>query len=101
MRKKNYTKDFKARVAIEALRGEKTIQELAQIHGVHPNMIGQWKKQLVESASDVFDKKKDNQEKIQTEQKMQSLYGQIGMLQVEKEYLKKKYRELFGTEPEL
>lgn len=64
-------------------------------------MIGQWKKQLVESASDVFDKKKDNQEKIQTEQKMQSLYGQIGMLQVEKEYLKKKYRELFGTEPEL
>jgi len=101
MRKKNYTKDFKARVAIEALRGEKTIQELAQIHGVHPNMIGQWKKQLVESASDVFDKKKDNQEKIQTEQKMQSLYGQIGMLQVEKEFLKKKYRELFGTEPEL
>jgi len=101
MRKKNYTKDFKAKVAIEALRGEKTIQELSQKHGVHPNMIGQWKKQLVESASDAFDKKKDNQEKIQTEQKMQALYGQIGMLQVEKEFLKKKYRELYGTEPEL
>ena len=101
MRKKNHTKDFKAKVAIEALRGEKTIQELGQIHGVHPNMIGQWKKQLVESASDVFHKKKDTHEKVQTEQKMQLLYSQIGMLQVEKEFLKKKYRELYGTEPEL
>ena len=101
MRKKNYTKDFKARVAIEALRGEKTIQELSQIHGVHPNIIGQWKKHLIESAADTFDKKKDTREKDENEKKMQLLYGQIGMLQVEKEFLKKKYRELYGTEPEL
>jgi transposase-like protein len=101
MKRKNYNKDFKARVAIEALRGEKTIQELAQIHGVHPNMITQWKKQLVDSASEVFDKKKGDQEKAETEKKIHNLYGQIGMLQVEKEFLKKKYRELFGTEPEL
>jgi transposase-like protein len=101
MRRKNYSKEFKARVAIEALRGEKTIQELAQTHGVHPNLIAQWKKHLVESASDTFDKKKDINEKAEVEKKMQALYSQIGMLQVEKEFLKKKYRELFGTEPEL
>lgn len=101
MKRKNYTKDFKARVAIEAIRGEKTIQELAQQHGVHPNMITQWKKQLIDSASEIFDKKKGAQEKADAERIMANLYGQIGMLQVEKEFLKKKYRELFGTEPEL
>lgn len=101
MKRKKYSKDFKARVAIEALRGEKTIHELAQQHGVHPNMITQWKKLLVESASEVFDKKKDDRERIDAEKKIETLYSQIGMLQVEKEFLKKKYRELFGTEPEL
>ena len=101
MKRKNYSKEFKARVAIEALRGEKTIQELSQIHGVHPNMITQWKKQLVDSASEVFDKKKGDQEKAVTERKIEILYGQIGRLQVEKDFLKKKHRELSGTEPEL
>jgi putative transposase len=101
MKRKNYNKDFKARVAIEAIRGEKTIQELAQLHGVHPNMITQWKKQLLDSASEIFDKKKGAQEKADAERRIEKLYGQIGMLQVEKEFLKKKYKELFGTEPEL
>ena len=102
MRKKTqYSKEFKAKVAIEALRGEKTIQELSQIHGVHPNMIGQWKKHLIENAAESFDKNKKDSEKIATEKKLDQLYGQIGMLQVEKEFLKKKYRQLYGTEPEL
>lgn len=101
MKKTHYSKEFKAKVAIEALRGEKTIQELSQIHGVHPNLIGQWKKHLIENASGTFDKNKDNHGKIETEKKMEALYSQIGMLQVEKEFLKKKYKQLFGTEPEL
>ena len=41
MKRKNYSKEFKAKVAIEALKGEKTIQELSQIHGVHPNLVSQ------------------------------------------------------------
>jgi transposase-like protein len=101
MKKTQYSKEFKAKIAIEALKGEKTIQELAQIHGVHPNLIGQWKKHLLENASSTFDKNKKDIEKIETEKKMELLYGQIGMLQVEKEFLKKKYRQLYGTEPEL
>jgi len=89
LRKKSRAKNFKAKAAIEALRGEKTIQELSQKHGVHPNLTGQRKKQLVETASDAFDKKKDNLEKIQAGQKTRALYGRISMLQMEKEYLKK------------
>ena len=100
-KKTHYSKEFKAKVAIEALRGEKTIQELAQMHAVHPNMIGQWKKQLIENAAGIFDKRKKDEEKIESEKKLEQLYGQIGMLQVEKEFLKKKYRQLYGTEPEL
>jgi len=102
MKKTQYSNEFKSKVAIEALRGEKTIQELAQQHGIHPNLIGQWKKQLIENAASTFEKEnKKDHEKIASEKKIEALYGQIGMLQVEKEFLKKKYRQLYGTEPEL
>lgn len=100
-KKKNYSNEFKAKIAIEAVKGEKTIQELAQIHGIHPNLIGQWKKNLVENAAATFDKNGKDYEKIELEKKIEGLYGQVGMLQVEKEFLKKKYKQLFGTEPEL
>ncbi len=101
MKRKRYSNDFKARVAIEALRGEKTIQELSQIHGVHPNMITQWKKHLLDSAPEIFDKKKGEQEKVVIEKKFELLYSQIGRLQVERDFLKKKHLEISGTEPEL
>lgn len=101
MKKNHYSKEFKAKVAIEAVRGEKTIQELAQIHGVHPNLVGQWKKHLLDSASSAFDKNTRDKENMETEKKLEELYRQIGMLQVEKEFLKKKYRQQYGTEPEL
>ena len=54
--RKRYDKEFKAKVALEALKGEKTLQELATIYAVHPNMIALWKKQLVERASMIFEK---------------------------------------------
>ncbi len=100
MKKKTHSKEFKAKLALESLRGEKTIQELAQIHDVHPNMITRWKKQLLESASDIFaNQKKADKEKENSDKKMECLYKQIGILQVEKEFLKKKYKQIFGTEP--
>ena len=98
--KKRYEKAFKARVAIEAIRGEKTIQQIAQDFEVHPNLVGQWKKQLLEGATALFEKPNKNAEELQ-QKKTEELYRQIGELQVEKEFLKKKYRQLYGREPEL
>ena len=54
--RKHYDKEFKAKVAIEAIKGEKTIQELSTVYGVHPNLIALWKKQLTDNAPQLFDK---------------------------------------------
>ena len=97
----HYSSEFKAKAAIDAIRGEKTIQELAHLYKVHPNQISTWKKELIDGASSMFDKKRKVREENESEDKVNSLYSQIGKLQVEKEFLKKKYRELYGTEPEL
>jgi transposase-like protein len=97
--RKRYDKDFKAKVALEALKGEKTLQELASTYSVHPNMIALWKRQLLENASVLFEKEgKDKAQEEATRQK-DELYKQIGQLQVENEFLKKKYKQLYGTEP--
>jgi transposase len=99
--RKSYDKKFKAKVALETVRGEKTIQEIATAFSIHPNLVGLWKKQLLESADMVFEragKEKDDKEK---EEKESTLYRQIGQLQVENEFLKKKYRQLYGSEPKL
>jgi transposase len=101
--RKRYDKEFKAKVAIEALRGEKTLQEIAIAHAVHPNLVALWKKQLIESAGQLFEKTgKDKEVSAEVaERKQDELFKQIGQLQVENEFLKKKYRQLYGTEPKL
>ena len=92
MSRKNYTPEFKARVALEAIRGLKTLNELASEYGVHPNQIGQWKKQLLENAPGLFaDGRKRKQPEGVTEEE---LYEQIGRLKMEVEWLKKKSSEL-------
>lgn len=99
--RKHYDKEFKAKVAIEALRGEKTIQEIATAYAVHPNLVSLWKKQLLESAEKLFEKEGKDKLAEDAERKEGMLYKQIGQLQVENEFLKKKYRQLYGTEPKL
>ena len=100
--RKRYDMDFKAKVAIEAMKGEKTLQELALQFEVHPNMIAQWKRQLIEQASQLFEKAgKGNAVAEAAEHKTDQLFQQIGQLQVENDYLKKKYRQLYGIEPKL
>jgi transposase len=98
--RKRYDKAFKARVALEAIRGEKTVQQIALEFEVHPNLVGLWKKQLLAGAAEIFEKPNTKAEE-QTEKKTDELYRQIGELQVEKEFLKKKYKQLYGREPEL
>jgi transposase-like protein len=98
---KKHSREFKAKVAIEAIKGEKTIQEIAQKYEVHPNQVTLWKKQLIENATSAFDKPGKDKDQEEAEKKQNELYGQIGQLKVENDYLKKKYRQLYGTEPKL
>lgn len=101
MKRKSYDKKFKAKIALEAVRGEKTIQELASLYGVHPNQITKWKKQLQDSAEELFERSNKKEKDLEeTDLKESELYKNIGKLQVENQFLKKKYRELYGHEPE-
>lgn len=88
MKRKKYSDEFKARVALDALKGHKTVNELASEYGLHPNQIGQWKKKLIEGSADVFSRKKDRETESH-EQEKDKLYQQIGKLQVEVDWLKK------------
>ncbi len=97
--KKRYDKEFKAKVAVEALKGEKTLQELAITYSVHPNMVALWKRQLMENASTLFEKAGKDKAIEEAERQKDELFKQIGQLQVENEFLKKKYKQLYGTDP--
>ena len=74
--------------ALDSLRGQKTVSELASEYGVHPNRIGTWKKQLLESAADIFSRGRDREAESHESEK-ERLYQQIGKLQVEVDWLKK------------
>ena len=101
MRKK-HRKDFKAKVALEAIRGEQTVQEIAQKYEVHSNQVTTWKRQLLDNATTAFEKPgKISQEEKDAEAKEEKLFSQIGRLQIENDFLKKKYRQLYGKEPDL
>jgi transposase-like protein len=80
--RKRYNKALKANVALEALRGDKTVQELASLYEVHPNMVTLWKKQLLEGAEVLFEKPGKDTERHELEQKQDELYKQIGKLQI-------------------
>ena len=87
--KKKFNPAFKAKVALEALKGQKTLAELARIYEVHPNQIGQWKKQVQSEMPKVFNGKRDRAAKDQAEL-VEELYRQIGQLKVKLDWLKKK-----------
>ena len=89
MTRKSFTTEFKSKVAIEALKGHKTTSELASEFGVHVTQINTWKKQLLDGAGDIFSRNKKKQEENHEEEK-DRLYRQVGKLQVELDWLKKK-----------
>ena len=89
MVRKKYSKELKARIALYAIKGQKTIAELASEYGVHANQISIWKKQLLDAAPDTFTSGKDKgAEKKEIE--CERLYQKVGQLQIEVDWLKKK-----------
>jgi transposase len=87
-KRKKYNPEFKAKVALAAVKNEATISELAARFGVHPNMIAKWKRNLIEGAADIFAKGQKSRQ--QTDEQIDELYRQIGKLQVERDFLSKK-----------
>jgi transposase len=86
-KRKQYSPEFKAKVALAALRNEQSTSELAVRFEVHPTMIGNWKRELIEGAAEMFDK--GQKTKKQHNATVDELYRQIGQLKVEKDFLSK------------
>jgi putative transposase len=87
--RKHYSADFKAKVALEAIKGQRTINEIAAKFQVHPNQVTQWKKQMLEALPSIFSDRRLKADRDR-EQLEASLYQQIGQLKVELDWLKKK-----------
>lgn len=88
-KRRSFTSEFKARVAVEAIKGQRTIAEIATRHEIHPNLVTQWKRALLEHASEAFSDARARDHTDQETLKAQ-LYQQIGQLKVELDWLKKK-----------
>lgn len=84
--RRKFSASFKAKVAIEAIKEDKTLQELASKHGLHANQISAWKKEFLEKSELIFSK--DNDLKVD-ESKEKELYSKIGELQIQVDFLKK------------
>jgi transposase-like protein len=89
MANKKFSSEFKAKVAIEALKGHKTTSELASEFEIHPTQINLWKKQLLEGSKSLFSGKNEKDIESITKER-DRLYTQIGQLAVELDWLKKK-----------
>ena len=89
MPKKRYSATFKSKIALEALKGQKTLSEIASEYEVHPNQVSQWKRQLRDGIENVFtDPIRSNRSE---EKEKDKLYQEIGRLKVELDWLKKKF----------
>jgi transposase-like protein len=87
--RRSFSAEMKSRIALEAIKGQKTVQEIASHYGVHPSQVTSWRKQAAEAMPTVFAdrrSKADNSEEVEKAE----LYEQIGRLQVELDWLKKR-----------
>lgn len=89
MMRKKFEAGFKARVALEAVKGEKTLAELSSQFGVHSNMIVRWKQEMLQKLPGLFDKKAERRENAQEVEKVDKLYKAVGELKMENDWLKK------------
>lgn len=88
-KRKSFSSEFKAKVALEAIQGIKTLNEIGQECGVHPVQVGKWKKELQKQASSLFDAKR-GPKPVDPSADPEKLYTEIGRLKVELDWLKKK-----------
>lgn len=94
-KRKQHAPEFKAKVALEALKGEQTAAELASRFGVHPTMIHQWKRALLKGASSVFERGGRKKPEIDDEQ-VKELHAKIGELAVANSFLERKLKPWGG-----
>jgi transposase-like protein len=88
-KRKVFSGEFKAKVALEAIRGVKTVNEIAQDFGVHPTQAGQWKRELQEQAAGLFEVRR-GAKPVDQSASPDRLYSEIGRLKMELDWLKKK-----------
>ena len=87
--RKTYTTEFKVKIALEAIKAQRTINEISGHYSIHPNQVTQWKKQALEGLPDAFSSRRARAAEDEEATKAQ-LYQQIGQLKVELDWLKKK-----------
>ena len=88
--RRRFSAEFKAKVALEAIRGERTISELATKHQLHPNQITQWKRQAIENLAKAFDDKGADAQ-VGREAEVTKLHAKIGQLVVERDFVAKAF----------
>ena len=93
-----YDSRFKSKVAVEAIRGEKTVAQIASEFGIHPNLVTQWKQKALESLPDCFATKAE-QKRRAPRWSEESLMRQIGELKAENDFLRKKYEACLDGRP--
>jgi transposase-like protein len=91
--RKQYTGQFKAKVVLQCLKGNKTINEIASLQGVHPVQVAQWKKQAMDELPHVFADRRGREARA-AEEESARLYEQVGRLKMELDWLKKKLGSL-------
>lgn len=89
MKRKKYSSKLKAKVALAAIKGDQTTNEIASEFGIHVNQVNRWKKEALDHFSDLFEKQATAKMAKEAEKERETLYQQIGKLQVEVEWLKK------------
>ena len=94
-KRRNHDAGFKASVALEAVKGERTVSELAAEYGVHPTMIHQWKKALLDGAADIFERGGKRAPEID-EETVRSLHAKIGEPAVANDFLSRKLKPWTG-----
>jgi transposase len=87
--RRKFKSDFKAKVAITAIKEQQTIEEICKKFEVHSTQANLWKREFLANASQLFDKENKQLEQEDQEKKLQELYAQIGQLKVENDFLKK------------
>ena len=93
-RRRKHSPEFKAKVAIESLKGGKTVSEIAQEYEIHPVMVSNWKKEMLNHLPDVFDKNKRPKTETDIAKEKEQLQRKVGELTMDVEFLEKKCRQL-------